>query len=119
MEYVYWIGFYNTDFKLVGKLLDDGQYSPYLLFLWRIWRCGVQLRNKNYGPSTWSQIPNKLYNEKRLKIAETTLKHIVNHRNDDVAINQYLMTASLSNILRIGEFDLGNESFTELYYLNL
>lgn len=119
MEYVYWVGFYNTDFKLVEKLLDDGQYSPYLFFLWRIWRCGVQLVDENYGPSTWSEIPNKLYNEKRLKIAKTTLKHIATHRDDCVAINQYLITATLPNILRIGEFDLGNESFTELYYLDL
>ena len=119
MKYVYFIGFYNADFKLVDKLLDDGQYSPYLFFLWRIWRCCVQLRSTHYGPSTWSEIPNKLYNEKRLKIAENTLKHIATHRDDVVAINQYLMTATLSNILRIGEFDLGNESFTELYYLDL
>ena len=119
MKYVYYVGFYRTDFGLIEELLDDGRYSPYLFFLWRIWRCGVQLHDMNYGPSTWSPIPNKLYNEKRLKIAETTLKHIVTHRNDGVAINQYLITASISNIMRIGDYPLGNESFTELYYLDL
>lgn len=119
MKYVYYVGFYRTNFGLIEELLDDGRYSPYLFFLWRIWRCGVQLHGANYGPSTWSTIPNKLYNEKRLKIAETTLKHIVTHRNDGVAINQYLITASISNIMRIGDYPLGNESFTELYYLDL
>lgn len=119
MEYVYYVGFYHTNFKIIEELLDDGRYSPYLFFLWRIWRCGVQLCDEDYGPSTWSQIPNKLYNEKRLKIAETTLKYIFTHRDDGVAINQYLMTASLSNILRCGQYPFGNESFTELYYLNL
>ncbi len=119
MKYVYYVGFYRTDFELIEELLDDGRYSPYLFFLWRIWRCGVQLQDMNYGPSTWSPIPNKLYNEKRLKIAETTLKHIVTHRNDGIAINQYLITASISNIMRIGDYPLGNESFTELYYLDL
>lgn len=119
MEYVYYVGFNRADFRLIEELLDDGRYSPYLFFLWRIWRCGVQLHDENYGPSTWSPIPNKLYNEKRLKIAETTLKHIVTHRDDGVAINQYLMTASLSNIMSIGDYPLGNESFTELYYLDL
>lgn len=119
MHYVYFVGFYRTDFGLIERLLDDGRYSPYLFFLWRIWRCGVQLCDGDYGPSTWSPIPNKLYNEKRLKIAETTLKHIANHRNDGVAINQYLMTASFSNIVRFGEFPMGNESFTELHYLDL
>jgi len=119
MEYVYYVGFYHTDFRIIEELLDDGRYSPYLFPLWRIWRCGVQLHNEDYGPSTWSQIPNIIYNEKRLKIAENTLKHIVTHHNDGVAINQYLMTASLSNILRFGQYPLGNESFTELHYLNL
>ena len=119
MKYVYYVGFYRTDFELIEELLDDGRYSPYLFFLWRIWRCGVQLHDMNYGPSTWSPIPNKLYNEKRLKIAETTLKYIVTHRNDGVAINQYLITASISNIMRIGDYPFGNESFTELYYLDL
>lgn len=119
MKYVYYVGFYRTDFELIEELLDDGRYSPYLFFLWRIWRCGVQLHDMNYGPSTWSPIPNKLYNEKRLKIAETTLKYIVTHRNDGIAINQYLITASISNIMRIGDYPFGNESFTELYYLDL
>lgn len=119
MKYVYYVGFYHANYSIIEELLDDGRYSPYLFFLWRIWRCGVQLHDEDYGPSTWSQIPNKLYNEKRLKIAETTLKYIVTHRNDGVAINQYLMTASLSNILRCGQYPLGNESFTELHYLNL
>lgn len=118
MGYVYYVDFYGVDFDLIEELLDDGRYSPYLFFLWRIWRCGVQLCDGNYGPSTWSQIPNKLYNEKRLKIAETTLKYIVNHRNDGIAINQYLMTSSFSNILRDGVFQGGNESFTELYYMD-
>lgn len=118
MGYVYYVDFYDADFELIEELLDDGRYSPYLFFLWRIWRCGVQLCSGHYGPSTWSQIPNKLYNEKRLKIAETTLKYIVNHRNDGIAINQYLMTSSFSNILRDGVFQGGNESFTELYYMD-
>lgn len=119
MEYVYYVGFYFVNYNIIEELLDEGRYSPYLFFLWRIWRCGVQLHNEDYGPSTWSQIPNKLYNEKRLKIAETTLKYIVTHPNDGVAINQYLMTASMSNILRSGQYPLGNESFTELHYLDL
>ena len=119
MNYVYYVGFYNTDIGIIENLLDDERYSPHLFFLWRIWRCSIQLCNSGYGPSTWSAIPNKLYNEKRLKIAEVTLKHIATHRDDAVAINQFLMTAAHPNILRIGDFPVGNESFTELHCLDL
>lgn len=119
MAYVYYVGFWNTDFKMIEGLLDNGEYSPQLFFLWRIWRCGMQLGNECYGPSTWSVIPNKIYNEKRRTIAETTLKHIEKHRSDAVAINQFLVTAAHPNIMRDGQFPMGNESFTEVYYLGL
>lgn len=119
MAYVYHVGFWRTDFKIIESLLDDGRFSPQLFFLWRIWRCGVQLGNSCYGPSTWSVIPNIIYNEKRRKIAESTLRYLVDHRDDAVAINQFLMTASLPNNLRKGEYPLGNESFTEVYRLGL
>ncbi|MBO7490121.1 MAG: hypothetical protein J6T88_07585 [Bacteroidales bacterium] len=119
MAYVYHVGFHHTDFSVLDKLLNDGRYSPQLFFLWRIWRCGVQLCTPNCGPSTWSIIPNKIYNDRRQKIAEATLRHIVDHRNDAVAINQFLITAAQTNILRDGQFPLGNESFTEVYYLGL
>lgn len=120
MAYVYDVDFYGVDFDILEDLLDDGRYSPQLFFLWRIWRCGVQLtrtRHGQFGPSTWSLIPNKLYNEKRLKIAETTLKHIEEHPDDVIAVNQYLVTSGIRNILRAGDYTLGNQSFMEIYYL--
>ncbi len=119
MSYVYHVGFYRTDFSLIEPLLDDGRYSHQLFFLWRIWRCGIQLCNPDCGPSTWSQLPNKLYNEKRRSIAVAALNHIAEHRDDAVAVNQYLMTAAHPNMMRCGQFPLGNESFTEVYYLGL
>lgn len=119
MQYIYFVGLYNSDMSVIEGLLDDGRYSPYLFFLWRIWRCGVQLRDPNYGPSTWSPIPNKMYNEKRRMVAETTLHHIANHRDDAMAINHYLVTATFPNIMRFGDFLAGNESFTELDDLDL
>ena len=117
--YVYHVGLYNVDLKIIGDVLDDGRYSHFLFFLWRIWRCGVQLLCEDYGPSTWSQIPNKLYNEKRHAIAVATLKHIVDHSDDAVAINQFLITSSFDNVLRGGDFLYGNEITTELFYLGL
>lgn len=119
MAYTSHVDYYYIAFDVIEPLLDDGRYSPYLFFLWRIWRCGEQLSNPCYGPSTWSVIPNKIYNEKRFKVAEATLNYIVKHREDAVAINQFLMTSSMNNILRLGQYPFGNESFTELYYLGL
>lgn len=119
MYYTHFVGFYNVDMNVIEELLNDGRYSSYLFFLWRVWRCGVQLRNSNYGPSTWSPIPNKVFNEKRLDLAKTTLNYLTEHRDDAIAVNQFLMTAMLSNIMRFGQFSTGNESFTELYYLGL
>ena len=119
MAYIYYVGFYNYDMDVIEALLDDGRYSPRLYFLWRIWRCAVQLRDSDYGPSTWSPIPNKLYNDKRYKIAQANLKYLVDHRDDAIAVNQFLMTAGQTNIMRFGQFDFGNESFTEVFYLGL
>lgn len=119
MAYVYHVGFDNTDFSVLDNMLNDGRYSPQLFFLWRIWRSGIQLFNPFCGPSTSSIIPNKLYNDRRQKIAEVTLRHIVEHRDDAVAINQFLITAAQTNILRAGQFPIGNESFTEVCSLGL
>ena len=117
MAYVYDVGFYNADLNVLKVILEEGKYSPHLYYIWRIWRCGEQLRN--YGPSTWSQIPNKYYNKMRLLNAESTLNYIVNHPDDAIAINQYLVTAAHPNILRFGEFPAGNQSFMEALYLGL
>ena len=117
--FVYHVGIHNIDLKVIEELLDDGRYSHFLFFLWRVWRCGIQLSDEEDGLSTWSQIPNKLYNEKRHAVAVATLKHIVDHPDDAVAVNQFLITASLDNILRGGGFPMGNEIFTELFYLGL
>lgn len=113
------MGIHNIDLKIIEELLDDGRYSHFLFFLWRIWRCDGQLSDEKEGLSTWSQIPNKLYNEKRHAIAVATLKHIVDHPDDVVAVNQFLITVSFDNILRGSGLPMENEIFTELFYLGL
>ena len=117
--YIDYVGFDYADFSILERVLDDGRYSHRLFFFWRIWRCGIQLTGDNYGMSTWSTIPNKLYNEKRFAIAKATLNHLKAHPDDGFAINQFLMTGHYPNILRAGKYMLGNEAVTELYYLGL
>ena len=48
---------------------------------------------------------------------ETILAYIESHPTDIKAINEFLVMASKENILREGEFDYGNQSAVEKYYL--
>ena len=117
--YIDYVGFNYIDLSILENLLDDGRYSHRLFFLWRIWRSCYQLTDEHCGPSTWSAIPNKLYNEKRFFIAKATLNYLKDHLNDVIAINQFLVLAYHPNILRAGLNPIGNEAMTELHYLGL
>lgn len=117
--YIDYVGFYNIDKSILEKILDDGRYSHRLFFLWRIWRCCYQLTDENCGMSTWSVIPNKLYNARRFTVAEATLRYLKDHTDDGIAINQFLVLGHQPNILRAGKNLLGNEAVTELHYLGL
>lgn len=117
--YVLFADVYGIEVSDYEELLDEGLYSHRLFFLWRIWRCAVQLTDDEYGASTWSPIANELYNRKRAQLAITTLKYLKEHPDDKVAINQYVMLCSIPNIYRAGDYPYGNESFTEMYNLGL
>lgn len=117
--YVLFAKVYGIEVSDYEELLDEGLYSHRLLFLWRIWRCAVQLTDDEYGPSTWSPIANELYNKKRAQLAITTLNYLKEHPDDKVAINQYVMLCSIPNIYRAGDYPYGDESFTELFNLGL
>lgn len=117
--YTDFVGILGTNISDLEDLLDAGVYSHQLYFIWRIWRCAVQLSDSNYGPSTWSPIPNRLYNEKRSQVALTTLKYLLDNPDDKIAVNQYIMTCGEPNIYRFGDFPVGNESFTEVQNLGL
>lgn len=108
---------YKADCVYAEKVLDYGMYSPYLYFLWRFWRADAQI--KHYGASTWSSIPNYIYNARRLCLADVTLSYLAEHPNDIVAINQYLVLAHHPNVLRQGEYPFGNEANTEFMYMGL
>lgn len=117
--YIDYVGLSNIDFSIIDGVLNDGRYAHRLYFLWRTWRCGIQLLHPRFGSSPWAAIPNKLYNEKRIAIARTSLKHLAQHPDDIIAINQFLCLANLENILRIAANPLGNEAVSEMVYLRL
>lgn len=117
--YAQFVNLYRINISDYEELLNAGIYSHRLFFLWRIWRSATQLTVDDYGPSTWSCIPNEMYNEKRRQIAITTLKYLKKHPDDRIAINQYIVLCGQSNIYRNGEYPYGNESFTEAFYLGI
>ena len=102
--------------SMLENLLTDGRYSHHLFNMWRVWRAIVQYE---YGSSKMSDIANGIYNKMRLKVATTTLNHLINNPDDKVAINQYLMISYHGNTLRNGEYNYGNQSIIDMYYLGL
>lgn len=107
--------------KLFLKLenqMNQEKYSIYLMEIWRLWRVFFQ-----EGHSKDSPIYNKIYNEMRLVCCRTILNHIIEYPMDIMAINQFLVMASLDNINRYGEYPYGNQVvmeeinlFPEYYY---
>jgi hypothetical protein len=94
--------------------LSDTTNSLYLNELWQKWRV---LYQDSKGASKDSEIPNWTYNDYRNICCCTILAYIESHPTDIKAINEFLVMASKENILREGEFDYGNQSAVEKYYL--
>lgn len=102
--------------KYLYELLTSGEYSMYLHSIWRHWRCMSQLNN---GSSKDSYIPNWIYNQVRNQCLRTILKHIVQHPDDLMAVNQLMRLTSYNNIYRLGPFEHGNQNALEYYELFL
>lgn len=104
----------DVDLKVLEKIMLSRQYSVYLFETWRYWRCLLQDR---HGASLDSDIPNNVYNRMRMICAATILKHIVEHPNDIMAINQFLILSAHDDIYRYGSFQYGNQNMTEKWNL--
>lgn len=121
--YAYVGGVYYIDVSVFNGIFNQNKYSHKLFPLWRIWRCTIQLQGSDggdfdYGSSTFAYIPNDLYNKQRKQIALMTLDYLKSHPDDKVAINQYIMLASMPNLKRFGSA-IGNGAFEELHNLDL
>ena len=64
------------------------------------------------GASSWSYIPNSLYNAKRRQVAEIIIKHIEAYPNDILAQGVLIDLAGIDNISRHGSY-FGNASILE------
>lgn len=103
----------HASFILGAAVLDReferGEYSPLLSEMWRTWRASM---TSMIGHSTWSYIPNHLYNAKRKQVAEIILHQIETHPTDSLAQGLLIDLIGSGNILRRGAI-FGNSSILE------
>lgn len=91
----------------LGELIEDGRYSPYLFEVWYSWRLRAQ--SHVYGISTFSEIPDNLYDNARLLIAKAYLKHIEENPTDNLAKVLLVNLMYTENLHRVGGY-YGNEA---------
>lgn len=95
----------NIDY--LGELIEDGRYSKYLFEVWASWRLRAQ--SQVFGISTWSEIPDNLYDNARLLVAKTIAKHIVENPSDTLAKLLLMNLIYTENLHRFGGY-YGNEA---------
>ena len=84
---------------LVEREFERGEYSPYLMEMWQTWRATL---STYYGMSSWSYIPNEIYNQERAKAAKIIVEHIAAHPEDTFAQALLISLGGLDNVSRFG-----------------
>lgn len=105
--------FYSNESDILSvmeSLMKEKRYSMYLYELWLTWRV---LYQDTKGMSTYSEIPNEIYNKYRRSCVMGILSHIEKHPDDVFAINTCLAMSASENILRFGNYSYGNQSAIE------
>lgn len=96
---------------IAERLMRSGHYSPLLYHVWTAWRSIYQFYN--CGMSVYSEIPNEVYNEYR-KICYLACLHCLRQLpKDKIALTQAVLLAGKSDILRYGEFAIGNSAIMD------
>lgn len=98
----------------LGELIEDGRYSKYLLEAWISWRLLTQ--SEVFGISTFSEIPDNLYDNARLLVAKCFLRHIEDNPNDCLAKMLLLNLTFTENLHRGGGY-YGNEALGAQLYI--
>ena len=91
----------------LGELIEDGHYSKYLLEVWLSWRMRAQ--SEAFGISTFSEIPDNLYDNARLLVAQSFLRHIKEYPDDSLAKMLLLNLTFTENLHRAGGY-YGNDA---------
>lgn len=98
----------------LGELIEDGRYSKYLLEVWVSWRLRAQA--EVFGISTYSEIPDNLYDRVRLLVAQRFLQHLEAMPDDTLAKVLLLNLSCIENLHRAGGI-YGNEALGASSYL--
>ena len=91
----------------LGELIEAGQYSKYLLEVWADWRLYAQ--QGVFGISTYSEIPDNLYDNARLLVAKAYARHIKENPDDKLAKVLLLNLTYTETLHRVGGY-YGNEA---------
>ena len=91
----------------LGELIEAGQYSKYLLEVWVDWRLYAQ--QGVFGISTYSEIPDNLYDNARLLVAKDYARHINENPDDKLAKVLLLNLTYTETLHRVGGY-YGNEA---------
>ena len=91
----------------LGEIIEDGRYSKYLFEVWLSWRLRAQ--ELVYGVSTYSEIPDNLYDNARLLVAQAYVNHIVENPDDTLAKYLLMNLIGTENLHRVGGY-YGNEA---------
>jgi len=103
------MGCYDFPYAIdyLGELIEDGRYSKYLFEVWISWRLRAQSRV--FGISTYSEIPDNLYDNARLLVAQAYVNHIVENPSDTLAKFLLMNLIYTENLHRPGGY-YGNEA---------
>ena len=99
---------------ILGAIIESKEYSRYLLEVWENWRAKVQFGW--FGCSNDSVIPNAYYFKIRNICANTMLRHIQEHPEDNDAFLRLFRLLYCGSITRDGLF--GNSVGGILYHLS-
>lgn len=86
----------------LGELIEDGRYSKYLFEVCVSWRLRAQSRV--FGISTYSEIPDNLYDNARLLVAKAYVNHIVENPSDNLAKYLLMNLIYTENLHRAGGY---------------
>ena len=103
------MGCYDFPYAIdyLGELIEDGRYSKYLFEVWISWRLRAQ--SQVFGISTYSEIPDNLYDNARLLVAQAYARHIVENTTDTLAKFLLMNLIYTENLHRPGGY-YGNEA---------
>lgn len=104
---------YKDTLKMLSDIVDRARYSPVLFEAFYKWRTMEQ--HCTHGDAKNSEIPNKIYNEKRWKLTKVAKRHLDDNPDDIWAKSQIDLLLNLPNITRSSS--LGNDNLEHLIFL--